>query len=113
MSQNYITIESVVGNVEGRIRQSLKFRTGRFVWRIKFTAPLNPATVNNKNLYVTNLNLTPLSTIIRYDSSNKTIEIEPIEAYAKNESYLLHITTRVKSAKGQNLAKEIAVQFQV
>lgn len=113
MSQNYITIESVVGDVESRIKQSLKFRTGRFVWRIKFTAPLNPATVNNKNLYVTNLSLTPLSTNIRYDSFNKTIEIEPIEAYAKNQSYLLHITTRVKSAKGQNLPKEIAVQFQV
>lgn len=113
MAANYITIESVTGAGNNRVKQNLKFRTGNFVWQIKFNIPLNPITINNQNLYVTSLNLTPLQTNIRYDSVNNYIEIEPLEAYAKNESYLLHITTNVKSQKGKKLSNEITIQFKV
>lgn len=39
MATNYIKIESVTGGVKNRVKQNLKFKTGNFVWRIKFTAP--------------------------------------------------------------------------
>lgn len=110
---NYITIESVMGSKETKVKQALKFRTGNFVWKIKFTAPLNPSTVNNRNLYVTSRNNTPLPTNIRYDSIGNYIEIEPLAPYARNESYLLHVTTNVKSKKGQTLPNEITIQFKV
>jgi hypothetical protein len=83
MTQNFITIESVEGGVNNLVKQSLKFKTGKFVWQIKFTAPLNPATVNNRNLYVTSMNQTPLPTNIRYDSINNCIEIEPLHPMPK------------------------------
>lgn len=110
---NFITIESVVGSVNNKIKQNLKFKTGSFVWRIKFTAPLNPATVNNRNLYVTSLNQVPLNTNIRYDTVDNCIEIEPLSPYEKNESYLLHVTKNVKSKHGQSLPNEITIQFKV
>ena len=113
MANNYITIESVEGNDKNNVKQNLKFKTGKFVWRIKFSAPLNPESVNNRNLYVTSMNQTPLPTNIRYDTVNNYIEIEPLAPYAKNESYLLHVTTDVKSKKGQKLAKDITIQFKV
>jgi hypothetical protein len=113
LASKYITIESVTGGVRDRVKQNLKFKTGKFVWRIKFTAPLNPSTVNNRNLYVTSLNQVPLLTNIRYDSVNNYIEIEPLEPYEKNESYLLHVTTNVKSKRGQKLPNEITIQFRV
>jgi hypothetical protein len=113
MANNYITIEAVTGGVKNRVKQDLKFKTGNFVWRIKFTAPQNPATVNNRNLYVTSMNLTPLQTNIRYDSVNNYIEIEPLEPYSKNESYLLHVSTNVMSKKGQKLPNDITIQFKV
>jgi uncharacterized GH25 family protein len=113
MANHFITIESVTGSVKNRVKQNLKFKTGSFVWRIKFTAPLNPSTVNNRNLYVTSMNQTPLQTNIRYDSVNNYIEIEPLEPYTKNESYLLHVTTQVASKKGQKLPNEITIQFKV
>ncbi|MBE5968078.1 MAG: hypothetical protein E7255_14125 [Lachnospiraceae bacterium] len=113
MASNYITIESVTGGVKNRVKQSLKFKTGNFVWRIKFTAPLNPSSVNNRNLYVTSLNQVPLLTNIRYDSVHNYIEIEPLEPYEKDQSYLLHVTTNVKSKRGQKLANEISIQFRV
>lgn len=113
MANNFITIESVSGGIKSRVKQSLKFKTGSFVWKIKFSAPLNPSTINNKNLYVTSMDQKLLPTNIRYDSNNNCIEIEPLAPYEKNESYLLHVTTSVKSKQGQNLPNEISVQFKV
>ena len=113
MAPKYITIESVTGGVKSRVKQDLKYKTGDFVWRIKFTAPLKPSTVNNKNLNVTTLNNTPLLTNIRYDSVNNYIEIEPLEPYNKNESYLLHVSNNVESKRGQKLQNDIVIQFKV
>ena len=113
MASNFIVIESVVGSLNNRVKQNLKFKTGSFVWKIKFTAPLNPSTVNNRNLYVTSLNQIPLQAKISYDSVANCIEIEPMAPYTKNESYLLHVTTNVKSKHGQSLPNEITIQFKV
>jgi hypothetical protein len=110
---NFLNIESVSDGIQDKVKQSLKFRTGNFVWRIKFSAPLNPATVNNRNLYVTSAGQVPLKTYISYDSVNKYIEIEPIEPYMENESYILTITQNVKSQGGKNLNKNVQIQFKL
>lgn len=113
MADNMLLIESITQNVQDKVKQSFRFRTGKFVWRIKFTAPLDPATINNKNLYVTTLNQVPLKTYIRYDTINKYIEIEPLEAYSQNESYILTITRNVKSKGGKNLKTPVTLQFKI
>ena len=113
MAFKYITIESIDGSNQSRVKQNLKFKTGNFLWRIKFTAPLNPSTVNNRNLYVTTMDQVPLKANIRYDSISNCIEIEPLSPYNKNESYLLHVTTNVKSKHGQKLPNDITIQFKV
>lgn len=109
----YIEIEDVIGNEQNIIREDMKFRTGKFVWRVSFTAPLNPETVNNMNLYVTDASDHPLKTSIRYDPVGNYIEIEPLEAYAQNESYILTITKNVESKGGQKLKNEMKVRFHV
>lgn len=113
MASKYLDIESVSEGMENKIRQDLKFRTGNFIWRVRFNIPLDPKTVNNVNLYVTSLNLVPLKTAIRYDSLNNEIEIEPLEPYAEHESYVLNITTDVKSQGGNNLKKPVQIQFKI
>ncbi len=110
---NYVEIEGVTGGAEDLVKQDMKFRTGKFVWRVSFTAPLNPATVNNMNLYVTTADEKPLKTSIRYDTQNNYIEIEPLEAYAQNESYFLTITKNVESRGGQRLKNEIRLKFRI
>ena len=107
---NYLEFESMSEGMEDKVKQNLKFKTGNFVWKIKFNVPLDPKTVNNVNLYVTSLNLAPLKTAIRYNSLENEIEIEPMEAYAQNESYILNITTNVKSLNGKPLKKPILGQ---
>lgn len=110
---NYLEFESMSAGMESKVKQNLKFKTGNFVWKIKFNVPLDPKTVNNVNLYVTSLNLSPLKTAIRYNSLENEIEIEPLEAYAQNESYILNITTNVKSLNGKPLKEPIQVQFKI
>ena len=110
---NYIDIESVSEGFKHKVSQNLKFRTGKFIWKIKFNIPLDPRTVNNVNLFVTTLGQSPLKTDIRYDSFSNTIEIEPLEAYAQQESYILNITTAVRSKGGQNLKAPVRLQFRI
>ncbi len=113
MSSNYVNIESVSNEVKDKVKQTLKFRTGNFVWRVKFSSPLNPSSVNNRTVYVTSINQIPLKANIKYDSINRYIEIEPIEPYAQNESYILTITRSVMSQGGKYLKKEVQIQFKL
>ncbi|MBO5353247.1 MAG: Ig-like domain-containing protein [Lachnospiraceae bacterium] len=110
---NFISFESIPDDMEGKVKQNLKFKTGKFVWKVKFTAPLDPATINNMNLYVTDTSNNPLKTAIHYNSDTNEIEIDPLESYAKDSSYILHISKRVRSVGGQNLKSDISLQFKV
>lgn len=110
---NYITIEEVNGERLDKVRQTLRFQTGNFVWRIKFNVLLRASTVNNQTCFVTATSGEPLATKIHYNSEQRYIEIEPVFAYAKNQSYILHITTKVASLKGQTLQQEIRIRFKI
>lgn len=111
MPKDYLNIESSSGVNNTKIKQNLKFKTGSFVWRVRFNTPLNPQTINNVNLYVTALNHVPLKTRIKYDTIQNYIEIEPTEPYTPNESYILHISKNVKSKGGKKLNNDITIQF--
>ncbi|MEE3392515.1 MAG: Ig-like domain-containing protein [Lachnospiraceae bacterium] len=110
---DFLEFESMSDGLENKVRQNLKFKTGNFVWKIRFNIPLDPKTVNNTNLYVTSKDLTPLKTAIRYNSLENEIEIEPLEPYAEKESYILNITTNVTSANGNPLKQPVQVQFKI
>ena len=47
----FLNFGSIQEDIQGKVKQDLKFKTGKFIWRVRFSAPLDPATVNNKNLY--------------------------------------------------------------
>ncbi|MCQ2536766.1 MAG: Ig-like domain-containing protein [Lachnospiraceae bacterium] len=109
----FINIDAPEGVDSKNVKQNLKFKTGKFVWRIKFSAPLDPATVNNTNLYVTTRDGERLKTAIHYNSDTHEIEIEPLEAYVKDGSYDLNVTKNVKSVGGQALKAAVKVPFTV
>lgn len=110
---NYLDIEAMSDGLEDKVKQDLKFKTGKFVWRVKFTTPLDARTVNNVNLFVTSDDGKLLNTSIHYDAESSIIEIEPLEAYAQHKSYTLNITTKVKSRGGQKLKAPVQLQFKI
>ncbi len=109
----YIKIESVSAVDKNKVKQDLKFRTGKFTWKVGFNIELNPASVSNSTVTVTNMNRTPIKTNITYNPSTKCIEIEPLEPYADNESYILIVSTKVQSKTGKYLKKTTHVQFKI
>lgn len=111
---NMLDIEPLSEHTEHKIKQHLKFKTGNFVWRVQFTAPLDPRTVNNVNMFVTDAESgSLLRTSIQYNAETSAVEIKPLDPYAKNSSYILNVTKNVRSKGGQQLKDEIKIKFTV
>jgi len=113
MSRKYLSINNDNESLQDKVHQKLKFRTGKFVWRVKFNTPLDPRTINNNNLYVMTTKKLLLPTKISYNSSTNEIEIEPTGAYSREDEYILHVSTRVRSAGGQYLKEPVQVRFKI
>ena len=113
MAYNYIEISDIPSNMSNKVKQNLRFKTGNFVWRVKFNIPLDPKTVNNDTMFVTNSQNQKLRSYINYNMELGQIEIEGIEAYATSEQYTLHITTAVKSRGGQSLKEPVQIKFKL
>lgn len=113
MPKNYIEIEDIPKGYENRIRQNLHFKTGKFVWRCRFTTALDPSTITSDNLFVTNESGQRLNMRITYNDAAMEIEVEPIEPYAQNTNYFLNITTKVKSRGGQRLKEPVQIKFRL
>ena len=113
MAKNLIEIEDIPPQLANRVKQDLRFKTGKFVWRVRFNIPLDPKTVNNETMYVVNSENKKLRAFIKYDTQKELIEVEPMEAYATNEYYYLTITTDVKSRGGQTLPGPVQVKFKL
>ncbi len=113
MAHNHIEITDVPSSLSNKVKQNLRFRTGNFVWRVRFSTPLDPKTVNNNTMYVTNSQNQKLRSYIKYNMEKGEIEIEGIEAYATSEQYTLHITTDVRSKGGQTLKEPVQIKFKL
>ena len=113
MAKNYIEIEDVPKGYEHRVKQNLSFKTGNFIWRCRFTTALDPSTINSDNLYVESETGAKMAAKFKYDDENMEIELEPLEPYAQNTDYYLHITTKVKARGGQNLREPVQVKFRL
>jgi len=82
-------------------------------WYIRFSAPLDPVTVTAKNMEVTDTEGYIMRTFIRYDEKKNMIALSPLDSYMEGIYYLLHISRRVKSDRGQPLKKEVYVLFKL
>lgn len=113
MAKATIEIEDIPPSLSNKVKQDLKFRTGNFVWRVRFNIPLDPKTVNKDTMYVANSQNQKLKTHIKYDMESEIIEVEPLEPYSTNEYYFLIITTSVKSKGGQSLGEPVKIKFKL
>lgn len=113
MAKNILEIEDIPPALSNKVKQDLKFKTGKFVWRVRFNTPLDPKSVNRETMYVVNSEGQKLQTFINYDTEHELIEVEPLEAYATSEQYTLIITTNVKSKGGQSLPEPVQIKFKL
>lgn len=113
MAGQYLEIDEIPENLKRNVHQSLAYKTGDFVWKVKFTAPMNPSTINPANIYLTSQFGEMIKTNIRYDIANNTIEVSPAESYIEGIFYYLNITTKVQSKGGQKLKAPVKLRFKL
>ncbi len=113
MAREFLDIDDVPTDLSSKVKQDLKFKTGRFVWRVKFNTPLDPSSINKDTMYITDMNNVRRPAFISYDPTKNQIEVEPINAYAEDVYYHLHITTRVRSIGGQSLKQPVKLKFKL
>lgn len=113
MPRQFLDIEDVPEELKAKVKQDLKFKTGIFVWRVRFNTPLDPSTVTNESMFVSTNTGERMQAKIRYDAENMQIEVEPLVPYAQDEYYYLNITTLVKSKNGQKLSKPLQIKFKL
>ncbi len=82
-------------------------------WYMKFNIPLDPDTVSSRTMDVTDTEGYILKTNITYNPATNTIMISPIDTYEQNRYYILTVTKRVYSQRGQNLKKEMYIVFKI
>ena len=113
MAKNLIDIEDIPPQLANKVKQDLRYKTGKFDWLVRFNIPLDPHTVNKDTMYVTNSQNQKLRSYIRYDTKNEIIEVEPLEPYSTNEYYFLTITKNGKSRGGQSLKEPVQIKFKL
>jgi uncharacterized protein YbbC (DUF1343 family) len=83
-------------------------------WTVKFNSTLNPLTINNKNIYVTDSKGTIVKTDAVLQNNLKSISISTVESkYKINENYYLNIGTAIQSQNGKFLSKPIKMPFMI
>jgi len=82
-------------------------------WYIRFNIPLDEDSVNENSMEVTDTEGYIMRTDISYRSVDNRIVISPLDSYEDQRYYLLKVSKKVRSAKGQNLKTVISILFKL
>ncbi len=103
------TNKMLTSKIKAKLTESIE----DLYWYLKFNLKLDPDSVNNDTMYVTDLGGFIMDTLIVYNREKNIIKISPRDTYEKNFYYILNITTGVKSESGKNLKKQINILFKL
>lgn len=113
MSDKNFKIRATNKDLENKITTNIKGGSDEIYWYIKFNIFLDEKTVNKKTMNVTDTDGYIMRTNISYDSLKNLIVISPIDTYEQNRFYILNVSNKVKSGKGNNLKKDIHILFKL
>ena len=108
-----IRIATTSPELKNKIQVNFNFGSENVYWHIKFNIPLDTRSVSKKTMSVTETSGYILNTEISYDIEENIIIINPLEPYKQDEYYILSISTKVRSVKGQNLKRPIHIMFKL
>ena len=109
---SYIEIQSTKG-IKGSFATRMDVNADKIFWNIRFNIPLNPDTVNEENMDVTDVDGYTLTSVISYNTAKHAIIISPREQYKPNSTYVLNVSTNVTSKGNNPLKEEVQVVFQL
>ncbi len=113
MRDGNLRYQSSDRKLSGKIKNKIDKDSKNIYWYIQFNLKLDPKSVNEDTMYVTDLGGYIMNTYTDYTEETGRISITPLDSYEEGYFYLLNITTGVKSAKGNNLKRPICILFKL
>ena len=108
-----IRVATSIPGLKNKVKIDLSGDLDTVYWYIRFNIPLDEKTVNEKSMEVTDTEGYIMRTDISYQPDNNRIVISPLDTYEEQRYYLLKISRKVRSAKGQNLKTVISILFKL
>lgn len=108
-----IRIATSIPSLKDKIQTDIKGNAEAIYWYIRFNIALNSATVTHKTMGVTDTSGYIMRTDISYDEEKNRIVISPLDTYEQDRYYLLRISKKVCSKKGQRLRSPINILFKL
>ncbi|MCL1843971.1 MAG: tetratricopeptide repeat protein [Defluviitaleaceae bacterium] len=100
-------------SLKDKMRIDLSGNVDTVYWYIRFNIPLDATTVNEKTMEVSDTDGYVMRTDIAYQVDANRIMITPLDSYEEQRFYLLKISRKVRSAKGQQLKTKINILFKL
>ncbi|MCL2854678.1 MAG: hypothetical protein FWE21_03570 [Defluviitaleaceae bacterium] len=113
MKTDNFVMKSTDPNMKTKVATNITDPGGTVYWYIRFNTPLDADTVTRKTTNVTDTTGYILHTLITYDATRNLIVLNPMDLYRQNEYYILHISKKVRSAKGRPLPKNVYIMFKL
>jgi len=108
-----IRIATTDPKLKDKIHTHLTGNTEFIYWYIRFNIALDSDTVSHKSMGVTDTSGYIMRTDIAYDTGKNRIVISPLDTYEENRYYLLRISRKVRSKRGQRLKAQINILFKL
>lgn len=108
-----IKVATNIPGLKDKIQINVSGDMSNIFWYIRFNIPLDESTVSQKTMSVTDTDGYIMRTDISYDDSKNMIVISPLDTYEQGIFYILHISKKVKSARGQKLQSQMYILFKI
>lgn len=110
---NRIRIATNLPDLKNKIQTNITGNTDNIYWYIRFNIPLDESSVSEKTMSVTDTDGYIMRTDITYDTSKNMIIISPLDTYEQEVFYLLQISKKVKSRRGNKLKSQMCILFKL
>ncbi|WP_039657177.1 Ig-like domain-containing protein [Clostridium tyrobutyricum] len=82
------------------------------VWSIKFSEPVNKASLDNSSIYIKDNNGNLLDLNFTLNSDKNIVEIHPASnIYSPDNTYILYVNNNVKALSGKHLNNNLELPF--
>jgi hypothetical protein len=113
MPEPRMRVTASVPSLTNKIKLDITGSADVIHWYIRFNIPLDETTVNDQTMEVTDTDGYIMRTDISYQAEQNRICISPLDTYEENRYYLLNISKKVCSARGQPLRTRIHILFKL
>ncbi|MCL2399607.1 MAG: hypothetical protein FWC91_07700 [Defluviitaleaceae bacterium] len=113
MNNDRIKVRTSIPSLQEKVQTKISGSTDTIYWYIRFNLQLDEESVSGKTMNITDTDGYIMRTVITYKPKHNVISVSPLDTYEENRYYLLNISKKVRSAKGQHLRSTIHILFKL